>query len=184
MLSPCRYIAITRTKSLVIITRSTPNEACFFSLATFPSMKKCKLDPEEHIHICHLRHIDTCLEWIFCYNCCSTQLDMRWPVVNFARERTMFVTDDTGCCQYYFVVACGIGGCYYDSLRCHQWRQCWHHDNSRVPLQLNNDMMTSSNGNIFRVTGHLCDEFTGPRWITRTKASDAELSCFLWSAPE
>ena len=27
-------------------------------------------------------------------------------------------------------------------------------------------MMTSSNGNIFRVTGHLCGEFTGPRWIT------------------
>ena len=25
--------------------------------------------------------------------------------------------------------------------------------------------MTSSNGNIFRVTGHLCGEFTDPRWI-------------------
>ena len=42
-------------------------------------------------------------------------------------------------------------------------------------------MMTSSNGNIFRVTGHLCGEFTGLRSIPRTKASDAELSCFLWS---
>ena len=41
-------------------------------------------------------------------------------------------------------------------------------------------MMTSSNGNIFRVTGHLCGEFTGHRWIPRTKASDAELWCFLW----
>ena len=40
-------------------------------------------------------------------------------------------------------------------------------------------MMTSSNGNIFRVTGHMCGEFTGPRWIPRTKASDAELWCFL-----
>ena len=36
-------------------------------------------------------------------------------------------------------------------------------------------MMTSSNGYIFRVTGHLCGEFTGPRWIPHTKASDAEL---------
>ena len=27
------------------------------------------------------------------------------------------------------------------------------------------NMMTSSNGNIFRITGHLCGEFTGPRWI-------------------
>ena len=25
------------------------------------------------------------------------------------------------------------------------------------------DMMTSSNGDIFRVTGHFCGEFTGPR---------------------
>ena len=40
-------------------------------------------------------------------------------------------------------------------------------------------MMTSSNGNIFRITGHLCGKFTGPRWIARTKASDAELWCFL-----
>ena len=28
--------------------------------------------------------------------------------------------------------------------------------------------MTSSNGNIFRVTGHLCGEFTGPLWIPRS----------------
>ena len=46
------------------------------------------------------------------------------------------------------------------------------------------NMMTSSNGNIFRVTGHLCGEFIGPRWIPRTNASDADLWCFLWSAPE
>ena len=36
-------------------------------------------------------------------------------------------------------------------------------------------LMTSSNGNIFRVTGHLCGEFTG-----HTKASDAELWCFFF----
>ena len=46
------------------------------------------------------------------------------------------------------------------------------------------DMMTSSNGNIFRVTGPLCGEFTGHRWIPLTKASDAVLWCFLWSATE
>ena len=45
-------------------------------------------------------------------------------------------------------------------------------------------MMTSSNGNIFRVSGPLCGEFTGQRWIPCTKASDAEILCFLWSAPE
>ena len=32
------------------------------------------------------------------------------------------------------------------------------------------NMMTSSNGNIFRVTGPLCGEFTGHRWIPHTKA--------------
>ena len=36
----------------------------------------------------------------------------------------------------------------------------------------------------FRVTGHLCGESTGPRWIPHTKASDADLWCFLWSASE
>ena len=44
--------------------------------------------------------------------------------------------------------------------------------------------MTSSNGNIFRVTGPFCGEFTGHRWIALTKASDGDLWCFLWSAPE
>ena len=33
--------------------------------------------------------------------------------------------------------------------------------------------------NIFRFTGHLCGEFTGHRWIPHTKASYAELWCFL-----
>ena len=44
-------------------------------------------------------------------------------------------------------------------------------------------MMTSSNGNIFHITGLLCGEFTGHRWIPLTKASDTELWCCLWSAP-
>ena len=39
-------------------------------------------------------------------------------------------------------------------------------------------MMKSSNRNLFHVTGPLCGEFTGHRWIPCTKASDAELWCF------
>ena len=54
-----------------------------------------------------------------------------------------------------------------------RWAPCWPHD-----------MMTSSNGNSFRVTGHLCGEFTGPRWIPHTKASDAGLWCFLDLRPK
>ena len=46
-------------------------------------------------------------------------------------------------------------------------------------IMIIDDMMTSSNGNIFRVTGHLCGEFTGHQWIPLTKTSDAELWCFF-----
>ena len=62
------------------------------------------------------------------------------------------------------------------------WLVCWFVE----PLRTNNseNMMTSSNGNIFRVTGHFCGEFTGLRWIPLTKASDAELWYFRWSTPE
>ena len=62
--------------------------------------------------------------------------------------------------------------------------QCWSLAPTVITLCFVELMMTSSNGNIFRVTGHLCREFTGPRWIPRTKTSDAELWCFLWSASE
>ena len=47
-----------------------------------------------------------------------------------------------------------------------------------LPYLNTKSMMTSSNGSIFRVTGNLCGEFTGPRWIPHTKASAAEL-CVL-----
>ena len=40
-------------------------------------------------------------------------------------------------------------------------------------------MMTSSNGNIFRITVPLWGEFTGHRWIPLIKASNAELDVFL-----
>ena len=43
-------------------------------------------------------------------------------------------------------------------------------------------MLTSSNGNIFLVTGHLCGEFTSDRWLPRTKASDAVLKfSLIWA---
>ena len=40
-------------------------------------------------------------------------------------------------------------------------------------------MMTSSSGNIFRVTGPLWGESIRHRWIPLTKASDTELWFFL-----
>ena len=47
-----------------------------------------------------------------------------------------------------------------------------------------NAIMTSSNGNIFRVTGPFGGESTCHRWIPLTKASDGEFWCLLWSVPE
>ena len=44
--------------------------------------------------------------------------------------------------------------------------------------------MTSSNGNVFRVTGPLWGESTEHRWIPLTKTSDSGLWCFRWYAPE
>ena len=40
-------------------------------------------------------------------------------------------------------------------------------------------MMTSSNGNIFRVTGHLCGEFNGPRWIPRKRPVTRSFDVFF-----
>ena len=62
----------------------------------------------------------------------------------------------------------------------------WRHGSDDAPmkcfvgLETCQIMMTSSNRDNFAVTGHLCGEFTGHRWILRPKASDAELWCFLW----
>ena len=49
-----------------------------------------------------------------------------------------------------------------DMLDCGMWLpiHALGSDGRETKMQLS--MMTSSNGNIFRVTGHLCGEFTGP----------------------
>ena len=52
----------------------------------------------------------------------------------------------------------------------------WHH--WFHPKRLDDVIKTFS-----RVTGHLGGEFIGHRWIPLTKTSDAELWCFLCSAP-
>ena len=44
--------------------------------------------------------------------------------------------------------------------------------------------MMTSNGKIFRVTRLLLGESIGHRWIPLIKASNAELLCGLWCAPE
>ena len=64
------------------------------------------------------------------------------------------------------------------SIGVYEARFYWTGENVHVMwdmLQLFVFMMTSSNKNIFRVTDTLCGEFTDHRWISLTKANDAEL---------
>ena len=75
-------------------------------------------------------------------------------------------------------------GCHAISDQGHYLSHCRHQATDRNSWNLVQHMMTSPIGNIFRVTDPLCGEFTGPRWIPRTKASDAGLWCFLWYVPE
>ena len=44
---------------------------------------------------------------------------------------------------------------------------------------LTQHMMTSSNWYFFRVTGHLCGEFTGPRWIPHTRPVTRSFDVFF-----
>ena len=56
----------------------------------------------------------------------------------------------------------------------------------RIPiiiLRRSYGMMASSNGNIFRVTGHLCGEFTLDRWIPAQRPVTRSFDV-LWSASE
>ena len=63
----------------------------------------------------------------------------------------------------------------YDLLHLRTHKCFW---NTPAWCSIGHNMMTSSNENIFCSTGPLCGEFTGHRWIPRTKASDAELWYF------
>ena len=74
--------------------------------------------------------------------------------------------------------------CLDEGCRCHvSLATVWVGCKGSLQHRKSGGMMTSSNGSIFRVTGPLCGEFTGHRWIPLTKVSNAELWYFHWSAP-
>ena len=105
----------------------------------------------------------------------------RWPVNSPQKRpltRKMFQFDDVIMIRFMVMVDASVyhfDGCpvYYAYEK--SMTEC------SVSLQW---MMTSPNGNNFRVTHPLCGKFTGHRWIPRTKASDAELWCLLRSVRE
>ena len=56
--------------------------------------------------------------------------------------------------------------CQYVTATSAYWGRRYRHI---LSAKQHETMMTSSNGNIFRVTGPLCGEFTGHRWIPPNK---------------
>ena len=67
-------------------------------------------------------------------------------------------------------------------LTCHHWSARLPPISQEVLMISTRKMgfiMTSSNGNIFRITGHLCGDFTVHRSMPCTKASDTELCFFI-----
>ena len=73
---------------------------------------------------------------------------------------------------------------YISVMLCRAWTVLYRRSTAGISSRIYFVMMTSSNGNIFRIAGSLCGEWTGNRWILLKKASDTKLWCFLWSAPE
>ena len=69
--------------------------------------------------------------------------------------------------------------CFVKSCRCHISVTIW--DFCIVVAEPIHDDVIK--WNLFGVIGLLCGDFTCHRWIPLTKASDAELWCFLWPVP-
>ena len=109
---------------------------------------------------------------------------MMAPIVLFSENFNTFHFNVGTCIEsdFYFCesTVLALGRRRYVCYEFFHWlRSCYQSDQSaHKPSPTAYIMMTSSNGNIFRVTGPLCGEFTGHRWIPLTKGSDAELLMF------
>ena len=75
--------------------------------------------------------------------------------------------------------------CYWDFVRgIHQWPvNCPHKGRVMRSFDVFFDMHLKKQSSK-QSRCPLCRQFTGHWWIPLTEASDAELWCFLWSAPE
>ena len=92
-------------------------------------------------------------------------------------ELILRATDGVTLSVINLIYVCCLSSLFY-CMQNHGIRSIFLWERAKCPFD-NMIMMTSSNGNIFRVTGLLCGEFIGFRWILHTKASDTELWCFL-----
>ena len=120
------------------------------------------------------------------YPCNTNEVDMRF--INSSHEihmKFIWISNDLN----FMLTSCELHKNYMTSSLHYTWiwllasLLCtsyeWASESALIVSISGNHMMTSSNGDIFRVTGHLCGEFTGDRWIPCTKASDVELWCSL-----
>ena len=124
--------------------------------------------------------------------CRTVVLGVRWSCVECHYVFLLLIPSQSAISSWWLRLLLGFYvHCIYSELHLmlFETRLLWFYNNV-PPLDVSSPgyyrwvMMTSSNGNFFRVTGLLCREFTGPPVNSRTKASDAELWSFLWSAPE
>ena len=142
------------------------------------------------------------LESAMCYTAVRIFSDVSyqsWCCLNVASNRSFFTNSRSYICSRF--TEAGTSGTKaaikYVSTNTKCWKiyiECYHSEKTNPPRTKKptccrpelsiSSWWRSSNGNIFRVIGHLCGEFTGHWWIPRTKASDAEPWCFLWSTPE
>ena len=85
--------------------------------------------------------------------CCQSKQTaeqaLNWPVIWDAMAVIWRRRYET----WHYRIQIYFGSLWYDIIQQENAEESW------PDLEL---MMTSSNGNIFRVTGHLCGEFTGP----------------------
>ena len=88
------------------------------------------------------------------------------------------VVNDEGLRLYYVYQQIDTSQCI-DCMYLRLLKRSWGGNTDGYAMEMKSFMMTSSNGNIFGVTGSLCGEFTGHRWIPLTKASDAEIWFFF-----
>ena len=142
----------------------------------------------------HLNDIATNIRWIV--NISKYQIDIKVQYALLCEFYNSFKGSNPGLIYIYIHIlllrnkyslftlsqnnpACNIVS--FNQVQVRLWYN-FSQSTSWITRDSNHIMMTSSNGNIFRVAGSLCGEFTGPRWIPYSKASDTELWCFLWSS--
>ena len=88
--------------------------------------------------------------------------------------------------RYSYCIPCVLelenwtGDINTEMIKIDEWLKCKKMQSISRKPNISHFVAKTSKRSIFRITGLLWGESTGYRWIPFTKASDAELWCFLW----